>query len=364
MNLLLHNWRCFEQSEFELPQTGFAICDQNGMGKTSVLSGIYSLYTTLPWSDQSLKNCIKHHQNYFGLKNQEIAFSGQIEPSGRLKTKSEILVEELQKPLILSYSPNDNLLLSLTRTKKLNFIDQILSQILPSYLPNLKIINKLFTHKQAIIKGVLEDNQELDQTLLHTTNQSIWNFSWYFWEERAKFLNFLNNHLPEAEKWLNLKFFDLSLKYFTTLENINRSKFDFQNLEKQFLQAKTQDSKHILSQIWSKELSSGRCLWGSNRDDFEIYLGDENVIEILSRGQMRLLILWLKYLGLRYAREELKLNMPVWWLLDDAFNELDNTREQILVQEILSKVDWFVITSTEKSKICESYSLGGLQAKY
>ena len=360
MNLLLHNWRCFEQHEFTLPKTGFAITDQNGMGKTSILSGIYSLYTTLAWSDQNLKNCIKHHQNYFGLKNQEISFSGQIELSGRLKTKSEILVEELRKPLILSYSPNDNLLLSLTRTKKLNFIDQILSQILPNYLTNLKVLNKLLTHKQAMIRDILEENQILDQTLLHTINQSIWNFSWYFWEERGKFLNYLSKRLPEAEKWLNLQFFDLTLNYYTTIENLNRSKVNFDNLALQILEQKNQDSKSVLNQIWAKELACGRCLWGSNRDDFEIFLGGEPVVEILSRGQMRLLILWLKYLGLQYAKSELKLSLPVWWLLDDAFNELDSTREQILIQELLSNVDWFVITSTEKSKICKSYSLSQL----
>lgn len=360
MNLKLYNWRCFESQEFTLPKSGLAICDQNGMGKTSILSGIYSLYTTMPWSDQSLKNCIKFDQNYFGIETKEIVFSGQIEPSGRLKTKSEILIEEYQKPLILSYSPNENQLLSLTRTKKLNFVNQILGQILPNYQHNLKILNKLLTHKQALIKGVVEENQILDQTLLHTTNQSIWNFSWYFWAERAKFLSYLNNHLPEAEKWLNLQFFDLSLNYYTTIESLNRSKINFDNLELHILEQKNQDSKSILNQIWSKELASGRCLWGSHRDDFEIFLGDEPVVEILSRGQMRLLILWLKYLGLQYAKNELKLSVPVWWLLDDAFNELDNTREQILIQELLSNVDWFVITSTEKSKICKSFSLSEL----
>jgi len=357
MRLSLNNWRCFESISLNLPEHGFSVSDQNGVGKTSILSALFVLYTGLPWTDQSLKNCLRHQQNYFGVKNEFVSFNAQLEPSGRLKTKQEILAEDFSKPLILSYSPLDNQLLSLTRTKKINFIDQILGQILPNYISNLRVLTKLLAHKQAMIKSVIEENQTIDQTLLNTINQSIWNFSHYFWEERMKFLDFLNSTLPDAQKWLNLSFGSLSLKYFTTIETIYKSSHSYSNLDALLDQSKTLESKDILHAVWQKELAAGRCMWGSQRDDFEVLLDGENVIDVLSRGQMRLLVLWLKYLSLSYAREKLSFNSKVWWLLDDAFNELDNSREQILVQEILTKVDWFMITSTRKNDICPSFSL-------
>lgn len=357
MLLNLNNWRCFESIGLSFPNHGFSISDQNGVGKTSILSAIFTLYTTLPWTDQSLKNCLKYQQNYFGVKNEFVSFNAQLEPSGRLKTKQEILVEDFSKPLILSYSPLDNQLLSLTRTKKINFIDQILGQILPNYLSNLRVLTKLLAHKQALIKSVVEENQSIDQTLLNTTNQSIWNFSHYFWEERMKFLDFLNSRLPDAQKWLNLSFGNLSLKYYTTIETVYKSSLPLSDFSYLLEQSKTLGSKNILLTIWQKELAASRCMWGSQRDDFEVLLDSENVIDVLSRGQMRLLVLWLKYLSLSYAREKLNFDYKVWWLLDDAFNELDNSREQILVQEILTKVDWFMITSTRKTDICPSFSL-------
>jgi recombinational DNA repair ATPase RecF len=361
MLLNLNNWRCFESVSLKLPDSGFSISDQNGVGKTSVLSAIFSLYTTLPWTDQTLKNCLRYQQNYFGVKSQEVLFNGQLEPSGRLKTKQEILIEDFVKPLVLSYSPIDNQLLSLTRTKKINFIDQILGQVLPSYTANLKVLSKLLAHKQAMIKSVNEENQNIDQTLLNTINQSIWNFSFYFWEERNKFLDYLNTNLPKAEKWINLNFGTLSLKYLTTIETIHKTTLSFSDFHDLQKQSKHLDPKDTLQKIWQKELLVGRCMWGSQRDDFEVLLGGENVIDVLSRGQMRILILWLKYLSLSYAREKLDFNSKVWWLLDDAFNELDNNREQILVQEILTNVDWFMITSTRKNDICASFSLESLR---
>ena len=223
MLLNLNNWRCFESINLDFPGHGFSVSDQNGVGKTSILSAIFTLYTGLPWTDQALKNCLRHQQNYFGVKNEFISFNAQLEPSGRLKTKQEILVDDFSKPLILSYSPLDNQLLSLTRTKKINFIDHILGQILPNYISNLRVLTKLLAHKQAMINSVIEENQVIDQTLLNTTNQSIWNFSHYFWEERMKFLDFLNFSLPNAQKWLNLSFGNFSIKYFTTIETIYKT---------------------------------------------------------------------------------------------------------------------------------------------
>jgi len=361
MLLEINNWRCFENQNFLLPDSSFCISDQNGIGKTSILSAIYTLYTNQGWYEQNLKACLRHGQNYFGLKNEYISFNSKLEPTGRLKSKQEFLTEDSTKPLILTYSPIDNQLLSLTRSKKLNFIDQILGQLLPSYNTNLKVLNKLISHKQALIKSVVEDNQILDKTLLHTTNQSIWNFSWYFWLERAKFLDFLNQNLPNVESWLNLNFIGFSINYLTTTENTNQIKTNFDDIYKLYQQKDEVNLEQYFQKIWQRELAAMRCLWGAQRDDFEIYLQDQEASEVLSRGQMRLLVLWLKYLGYNYALEKLELKLSVWWLLDDAFNELDDIREEILIKNILSKIDFYLITSTRKSEICDSFSLDDLK---
>ncbi|GAB4147964.1 MAG: DNA replication and repair protein RecF [Patescibacteria group bacterium] len=356
MHLELTNWRRFEAEKFNLPETSLAICDNNGAGKTSILSGIYSLYTTQPWPDQNLKQCIRHEQSFFGLKNELIYFVGQLEPSGRLKTKQEFSTVEIPElPLILVYTPLENQLLHLSRSKKLDFLDQILSQLHAEYLPKLRKLTKVVQSKQVLIKRQNEEGLAVDPVLLETLNQHLWDLTTYFWKVRLDFLNFWKENLGQLNQWLNLTLHDFDLKYLVTQDSFIKTTLlnetDLGNYPGQSL----------FGHIWNRELAANRVLWGSQRDDFEILLNGEPITEILSRGEMRLLVLWLKYLGLRYSREKLHLQRKVWWFLDDAFNELDSKREEILIDNILSQVDWYVITTTKSQKICPNYELERLR---
>lgn len=396
MNLTLHNWRRFTELKLELPTLSFAICDQNGSGKTSILSAIYSLHTAQSWPDQTLKNCILHEQAFFGLDNGEIYFSGRLEPTGRLKTKQDFATEQVKLPLVLVYTPLDNQLLFLSRTKKIDFVDQILSQLFPRYTPNLRKLAKLVQYKQALIKQITDQQAPLDHTLLQTLNHSIWNLSHYFWQIRTDFFGFWNQHLNQLNQWLSLTMHDFAVRYeYTGDHNLrHRQNLDLGNQPEIFddkvasvqpkmlipgsslriaeLESLSADIFQVtpsiavdkyFESIWTKELAAGRVLWGSQRDEFGIKLNGEDAGEILSRGEMRLLILWLKYLGVRYARESLDFDRPVWWLLDDAFNEFDTRREEVLIQEILQNIDWYVISTTRPQEICRNYSIGELQLK-
>jgi recombinational DNA repair ATPase RecF len=368
MYLKLRNWRKFEYSEFELPESSFAICDSNGSGKTSILSAIYGLYTLQPWPDQVFRSGLKHSSKFFGIENQELFLGGQIEPSGRLKIKHEFLTENHTPPLIQLYTPVDNQLFQLSRSKKLDFIDRILCQIVPEYSQNLRKLNKVLASKQSMIKAISEDRQTVDHILLKNLHQLLWEFSHYFWWQRRRLFSFWQSQIQQVESWLDLSLSGFELVYETTTASTLKQKIaldtvNFENTKMSFESYEHENLVEFFEPIWTRELASGRILWGAQRDDFEIQIAGENINGILSRGETRLLILWLKYLSIDYARKVFQLKSKIWWLLDDAFNELDTDREKVLIHEILKNADWYVITTTKKQNICTNFSLKDLKSK-
>jgi len=102
-----------------------------------------------------------------------------------------------------------------------------------------------------------------------------------------------------------------------------------------------------LSKLWKRESLSGKVLYGAQRDDFFISSNHLKAEEVLSRGEMRTLVLFIKYQATKMIKQKFK-EAKVWWFLDDIFNELDQEREKKIFQEILQKIDLFYATSTKK----------------
>jgi len=93
-----------------------------------------------------------------------------------------------------------------------------------------------------------------------------------------------------------------------------------------------------------KEIYSGVCTLGPHRDDLEFLVNGVNMLTYGSRGQQRTVALSAKLAELAYMRagtgEE-----PIL-LLDDVFSELDSSRRQYLLQQILQH-DQVLITTTD-----------------
>lgn len=91
------------------------------------------------------------------------------------------------------------------------------------------------------------------------------------------------------------------------------------------------------------ELNISQCLYGIHRDDFEVFLNDLNSRYYCSQGQQRTLALSLIIAELHYI-EDIKGEKPVL-LLDDVMSELDNLRQDYLIQGLYNVQT--IITTTD-----------------
>ncbi|MEM1312353.1 MAG: hypothetical protein AAGF07_02730 [Patescibacteria group bacterium] len=358
--LKLHNWRRFDSIEFSLPKESFAILDKNGSGKTSLISSFYSLFTGQSWPTTRLAHHLKSGTEYFGVSCQypDWSFTGQISPSGRVVSKYRKLPpdyyeklfvrvnssETVQKPKILTYLPTDNYWFNQSRGNKLDILDNLLNQIFESaYKVDLQNLHKLVKHKHRLIKHVFENPDNFDQALLSTLNKSILTHSHIIWSARYNFLKYLDNSLVQFEQLIESPFRDWKVRWEVSDSDGAKKSYYIRNL----LNPLKYDELDW-SVIWQKELLIGKVLFGAQRDDFRITSNHLGVEEVLSRGEMRLLVLFIKNIARQYLYS-LNSNQPVFWLLDDVFNEFDLDRERIVADQLLKQTDYYIITSTTHS---------------
>ncbi|RJR14911.1 DNA replication and repair protein RecF [Candidatus Microgenomates bacterium] len=102
-------------------------------------------------------------------------------------------------------------------------------------------------------------------------------------------------------------------------------------------------SEKRLLQYSQEEVAAAVTLVGPHRDDIIFYENKRNMAAYGSRGEQRLVVLWLKISELTYVEEETQ-ERPLL-LLDDIFSELDHTHRA----EVLNIVDkqQTIITTTD-----------------
>ena len=351
----LNYWRCFEQIQFSLPQHSFLLFDENGSGKTSLLSAYYSLLSGKPWPSSKWKDNLQQGRNYFGISTAEDwNITGKIAPSGRLVTQNNF-PENISRPKIITYLPSDNYFLNLPRSSKLGVLDNSLSEIYgKEYTLLLDTLDRAVRSKNQLIKNFLQENIQPDKILLDGINSNIYTSTIALWVKRANFFQDLYLNKSIFADWINSSFKDWqidweitnSIGYKLSLKKLDTN-FNWEFWSSLGQQQKELYFKNLLGLIdfnflWMKEAAAGKTLFGANRDDFNWTSKHQNATEILSRGEMRLLSLFWKEI----VRKNLPEEASVIWLLDDLFNELDSTREFLFFNTVKLEQDYFFATST------------------
>jgi recombinational DNA repair ATPase RecF len=345
-SITLHNWRCFEHLTFQMPSTSFVIADRNGTGKTSMLNAIYTLYTGKSWPNTLPYDHMKEGADFIGVRaSKQWYWSGKKGPSGRMGY-SYAKTKEL--PVLFTYSPTDNDWLGYTRVKKLSIADTLIATMEPSYGLHLQTLNQLVRQKQRLIKKKKRYSLSSDDTLAEIITKHILAQSAEVWRIRSQFWQILASSLPEFSDWIQVSLTDWSVPTW-------HSFWDGQRYPREELPPITWDSE-AWQVLWRKECLLEKVLFGAQRDDFEIRVGNRSVEHTLSRGEMRLLVLFIKNVCRQHVLK------PTWWLLDDVFNEFDGKRERILVQSILDTADKCIATSTKKNRFIPSYNIKELVA--
>jgi DNA replication and repair protein RecF len=232
------------------------------------------------------------------------------------------------------FAPSDLHLVDGSPEQRRRFLDQALCQLHPAYCQALVRYRKVVAQRSALLKRI-RDNLD-DQSLLPYLDEQLTALANQIMFERVRMIAMINqqaelfqNSISGGREQLNI-IYHPSFKLDDAVSLAERPR----QLQGQLLEARR------------KEILQGVCLLGPHRDDVEFRVNDVNMLSYGSRGQQRTVALSTKLAELAFMQQKTG-EQPIL-LLDDVFSELDITRREYLLEQVV-QYEQVMLTATDLS---------------
>ena len=340
-DLKLLNFKNYETVHLEFHPKVNIIHGMNGVGKTNILDALHFL---------SMVKSNFHQKDQLAIKNG--TKQCRIEANLLIRDeKSHIVLKFLESkkkelslnkkvyerfadhigliPIVFS-APKDIHLLTGSSADRRNLLDRVLSQLDKNYLLNLALYKNLLKQRNALLKQGPAENSRLQLDLLNSYAERMAAPAQYIFEKRQQFIVSFEGLLK------------------TRYEQISKGKEKVSCLYVSQLQ--THAFPVWIDKNQQYDLISKRTNAGIHKDDLVFYLDQNPAKEMASQGQLKSLILSLKF-ALYDLLNEKKNDAPIL-LLDDIFAKLDRERIyeliHLLVKEQMGQI---FITDTDAERI-------------
>ena len=327
--LALHNFRSYSEREFEFSPEVTVITGKNGAGKTNILEALYMLLQGKSFRDSD-EELLRYDTEWwkitgeFDVSEREIRYQPaqygkHLFIDGADKGR---FTYRQQLPVVL-FEPEHLMLIHGSPSLRRNYLDTLLSHLLPTYRTSLaKYERALLQRNNLLKKGGLS-------ATLHDV-VFVWDVA------LAEHGAALQTARRELVDMLNKR---LSDEYSSLATNLHTVTLHYQ----QSGESSVHGLAAHLSRSLEKDLLRGFTSVGPHRDDIEFFLDGKNAKTTASRGEVRTMILALKYLELELLSKDS--TPPPVFLLDDVFSELDPTRQHELLKNTQNIQR--IITTTE-----------------
>ena len=364
-HLSLKDFRNYDELDLTLGTGLFLFQGENAQGKTNLLEAVAMLATSNSFHASSDRELVNWHSSEHVMRivatverhnqkvNVEIVIFDptqqerlssverefQFTPSHDRQRKHikingvpKRAIDLIGQVTVVLFSPNDLSLVDGSPEERRRFLDRALCQMQPHYCQALQKYRKIVAQRSALLKRIRE-NQE-DPRMLDFLDEKLTELATMITFERRRMVASLNQHVDELQAIISGGREHLTIVYrpsfvieptWDTLETL-------QNFRTQLLDARR------------KEIRQGVCLLGPHRDDLEFLVNDVNMLIYGSRGQQRTVALASKLGELAFMRAETG-EEPIL-LLDDVFSELDFSRKEYLLRQVL-KHEQVLITATD-----------------
>lgn len=353
----IKNFRNYSDVEVEFNSKKILFIGKNAQGKTNLLESIYYLSTLDSLRAKTDSELIKWGEDFCNIKAEikkfdiDVDLEVNINPPARKKLKVNGLAKGKSSEFIsnistVCFTTNDLLLLRGTPDDRRKWLDLAISQIFPAYVERLSKYNKIRTQKNNYLKE-LKGNINADTTMLDVWNEQLAITGSNIIFIRINFLHELQKIAKEKHNQISNSE-NLSIFYNSTIiGNITAcEKFEFNN---EYI---LENFKQKLEEKKLEEIIRGQSVIGPHRDDVSYYINEIESKKFASQGQQRTIVLSLKLAELELIKE--KINTNAILLLDDVLAELDDLRQNFLLDAIGSETQT-IITSVDTLHFKEEY---------
>lgn len=346
--LQLQNFRNYQRLDIT-PDSGVnLIVGDNAQGKTNLLESIIYLSQGSSYRTRKEEELICWNQDYARMKakifsadrENELVYAlfrgnrrRQIMKNG-IKLKSGTETAGMLTTVL--FCPEDLQLLRSGSAIRRRFLDSAISQLRPQYKKAISDYLKLYESKSRILRdrfqkpGLLNALEDFNRQMAILGSMII--------GYRARYCQSIGDLAKEYHSICSGGNENMELHY-RTVSTVKNPFAPRTEVMEQLLQHQREH--------YQAELESCRCLSGPHKDDFEVILDNKSLKSYGSQGQIRTAVISLKLSEREISRRDTG-EEPIL-LLDDVLSELDQGRQNFILNELRS--GQVFITCCEKEKI-------------
>lgn len=335
--LQLSHFRNYTQQNFKFSPTINILLGENAQGKTNIVEAIYVLALTKSHRTNQDKDLIQWENEFAKIeaqiiKNQKTRLQLIIHKKGKKVSIGKIEKKKLSDYVgfltVVSFTPEDLMLIKGSPNIRRKFIDMQLGQINKLYLQHLYVYQKTLKQRNAYLK----DNK-IDFVYLDILTEELIKKSAILLHYRLDYIRKLQQYAANINQVISQQKDALSIEYYSQIDYKNAKTIEA--LENQY--------RVLFTTNQQKEIIQRKTLFGVHRDDLIFYINGKNVYDFGSQGQQRTVALSMKLAEIDIIYEKTG-EYPVL-LLDDVLSELDDFRQTFLLKAVENKVQTFITTT-------------------
>lgn len=204
------------------------------------------------------------------------------------------------------FEPDDLNLVGASPTSRRNYFDRMLGQLSESYNEALNRYNRALKQRNELLK-----NERAGRADLFSWNMLLMRYGVALMEARKEGVEKINQTVTETYRSIAENEDEIELEYVTEV-------------------ASEDDFLRILEENFERDRILGHTSYGVHRDNYEFSFNGAKADGSASRGEVRSLVIALKFIEAGMVAEKLGKRPVV--LLDDVFSELDEVRQRCLVK--------------------------------
>lgn len=320
-SLELQDYRNYNSLNITFDKGTNILYGDNAQGKTNILEAIYLAATTKSHKGSKDRDIVNFNKDEAHIRTylEKDGIETRVDMHLR-KSKSKGIAIDGQKIKkaadlmglcnVVFFSPEDLSIIKEGPAERRRFVDMELCQLDNFYLYNLNNYNKIVNQRNSLLKD-LYFQPELKETLNIWDSQLV-SYGSKIIERRKIFVDQLNEIIYDIHKKLSGGREEIKIVYEPNVE--------LEDFEKKLKYSQDKDIKAKMTTV------------GPHRDDFCFYVGDIDIRKFGSQGQQRTAALSLKLSEIELVKRITK-DTPIL-LLDDVLSELDNNRQNYLLNSI------------------------------
>ncbi len=328
----LENFRNYEKQEIIFNKNINNIFGDNAQGKTNILEAIFICGLGKSFRTNQDKELININKDYSNVEIEYFKKDREGKIKLELNQKKDFFINDIKvkkvsdilgKIYVVLFTPQDINILKNDPSKRRKFLNIMISQLRPMYVHILNKYNKTLEQRNNYLKQIKYENKPYD--MLDIWDEQLVDLGTKIFIYRKKFIEKINNKIKNIHLITTQNKENIEIKYKSNIIDENKYLQELKN------------KRNI-------DIQKGYTSVGIHRDDFEIFINNENISIYGSQGQQRSSIISLKLAEAETIYEEIE-EYPII-LLDDFMSELDKKRIKGFIENI--KENQVIITSTEK----------------